>query len=106
MKHKHYEVITQYYADTSQVLQVIRVGDKHWTDFPKDENPSWYPAREYRIKPSIPKSGLTDNQLVSKYYSGGPVKADSYEEYQAWRRIADAAIVQAVESGIVKIVEA
>ena len=60
---------------------------------------SWSGAGEYRIKPepAFPETRMTDAELVSKYFNGGPVS--NTEEYLAWRRIANTAIRRAIQDG-------
>ncbi len=96
MKHKHFEVITQYYADTSQVVQFSKDNGRTWQEC---SSQSWWDeCNEYQIKPSIPKSGLTDIELRALWVAACGMT-------EGLRAIADTAIVQAVESGIVKLVE-
>lgn len=47
--------------------------------------------------PTYPVTLMTDGDLVSNYYGGGPVSHD--QEYQAWRRIANAALRHAIDAG-------
>lgn len=49
MRHPHHDVIVQWAADTSKVVQ-WRHGSELWYDDEK-WNHSWNPHREYRIKP-------------------------------------------------------
>lgn len=46
--------------------------------------------------PAYPVTLMTDGDLVSNYYGGGPVSHE--QEYQAWRRIANAALRHAIEA--------
>lgn len=47
--------------------------------------------------PTYPVTLMTDGDLVSNYYGGGPVSHE--QEYQAWRRIANAALRHAIDAG-------
>ena len=47
--------------------------------------------------PAYPVTLMTDGDLVSNYYGGGPVSHE--QEYQAWRRIANAAIRHGIDNG-------
>lgn len=47
--------------------------------------------------PAYPVTLMTDGDLVSNYYGGGPVSHE--QEYQAWRRIANSALRHAIDAG-------
>lgn len=49
------------------------------------------------LTPAYPVTLMTDGDLVSNYYGGGPVSHD--QEYQAWHRIANAALRHAIDAG-------
>lgn len=49
------------------------------------------------LAPVYPKTLMSDGDLVSNYYGGGPVSHE--QEYQAWRRIANAAICHGIDNG-------
>lgn len=51
--------------------------------------------------PAYPVTLMTDGDLVSNYYDGGPVSHE--QEYQAWRRIANAALRHAIDVGQVML---
>ena len=54
--------------------------------------------------PKWPETTMTDANLVSEYFGGGPVS--HAQEYEAWRRVANASIIHACESGAVVTAEA
>ena len=56
-----------------------------WYDM---KNYAWQPSHEYRRKPEIPKSGLTDEQMCYIILAG----SQSDLTLQEWRAIADAAV--------------
>lgn len=66
------------------------VETKHIGDL--DEENTW-PAPA----PAYPVTLMTDGDLVSNYYGGGPVSHE--QEYQAWHRIANAALRHAIDAG-------
>lgn len=48
-KHPHYDIICEWAADTSKVVQWRRNSESPWVEAPDD--PAWTPDYEYRIKP-------------------------------------------------------
>lgn len=74
------------------VVEVKHIGDL-------DEENTW-PVPE----PVYPEMLMSDGDLVSNYYGGGPVSHE--QEYQAWRRIANAALRHAIDIGQVVLPDA
>jgi hypothetical protein len=62
MKHKHYDVMMEWAADTSKIVQV-RDTDTRWMDI---EHPSWDIYLQYRIKPD-PKPDQSLYLYLSDY---------------------------------------
>jgi hypothetical protein len=62
MKHKHYEVISKWIEDTSQIVQFRLDESEDWQDIVMQE-PSWYDVYQYRIKPD-PKPDLVIDKFA------------------------------------------
>ena len=68
MKHKHYDVITEWAADTSKTVQ-LRESDAHiWEDMTVMP-PSWFPEYQYRIKPERKQNITTECKVLGAYKS-------------------------------------
>jgi len=67
-KHPHYEVMMEWAADTSKVVQVFDQHDNEWIDIPGDA-PAWYSYIKYRIKPKKKPDHTTECKVLGIYKS-------------------------------------
>lgn len=66
------------------------------TTFVEPDDKNFSHCRWPALTPAYPVTLMTDGDLVSNYYGGGPVSHE--QEYQAWRRIANAAIRHGIDN--------
>ena len=71
-KHIHYDMIVEWAANHSRVVQYWNTKDCAWYDAPHDNKPAWNPETRYRFKPEesariFPTTSLTDNELTTLF---------------------------------------
>lgn len=75
MKHVHHDMIVEWAADTSRVVQRY-YGGGVWLD---EKSPQWYPNDKYRFKPAEPKYIVVNGIQVPE-----PVRGGLKEGQQFW----------------------
>lgn len=71
-KHIHYDMIVEWAANHSRVVQYWNTKDCAWYDAPHDNKPAWNPETRYRFKPEepervFPTTSLTDDELTTLF---------------------------------------
>ncbi len=71
-RHIHYDMIVEWAANHSRVVQYWNTKDCAWYDAPHDNKPAWNPETRYRFKPEesariFPTTSLTDNELTTLF---------------------------------------
>ncbi len=94
-KHIHYDMIVQWVANPSRVVQydVFNTvsGEEDWYDCPAN-SPTWNPLKRYRFKPEepervFPTTNMTDDDLIEVY-----CQADALCSADQYRAIANEAV--------------
>jgi len=95
-KHKHYDVIVAYYADTSQLVECRNPGRDNW--FTVNGAPYFEESNEYRIKPEpvYPVTRMSDNEIEDAIRAGMEYQ---YVSTNVATTIANAAIRRAIQDG-------
>ena len=85
MKHVHHDMIVEWAADTSRVVQSRRLDHHEWT---VDPYPPWLPQWQYRFKPAEPKYIVVNGVNVPEPVREPPKCNPEY--WIAWATAEDA----------------
>ncbi len=76
MKHVHHDMIVEWAADPSRVVQSRRLDHHEWA---VDPDPQWFPQWQYRFKPAEPKYIVVNGVNVPE-----PVRGELEDGQEFW----------------------